>query len=331
MNEKMLLERLEQDIDRLLDGHSLPNDADLDDEYHQAMEAARLLSQHDLSGESQIRKALRQELLVRISDRRKVWSPKEKGTYTMKPRNKLLVLVETLVVILGVVISISPVRAFAQELLRQVGPLIIVSQPEIPLEELPADFKPTPVPDSGRPNEPLPESTSHTLNFGKNSNGQEAFSGQPTPVPVDPRLQSITPQEALTRLNFRVLMPTYIPNGYALIVPPNFVQVQPDRIVSSMVYITDDDAYLSIAQSTFDEQGKVPFSIGDAEATEITVRGQKAILVKDAMRMTVQDANGQNITLPVDYLMWEEDGFFFMMDATELTQEEMIKVAESLE
>jgi hypothetical protein len=97
-----------------------------------------------------------------------------------------------------------------------------------------------------------------------------------------------------------------------------------------MVYTTADGAYLGILQSTFDQQEQLPFSVGDATVTELTVRGQQAIFIEDAMLMKVQDKNGQNVNLPVDYLMWEENGQFFSIDATGLTREEMLRIAGSL-
>jgi hypothetical protein len=332
MNDKKLAKRLEHDIDHLLDGHFLPNDTGLGNEYHQAIEAARLLAQHDVSSESRIREPLRQELLTRISDRRKVWSSKEKGNFTMKPRNKFFVSVGILVVLFGVAMSLPPVRAFAQDLLMRVGPLVIVSQPDVPVDEPSADFTPTPVFNSSGSLESLPAPTNPTLKSSKDSES-DAVSRQPTPVPTMLGLQSITPQEALTRLNFKVLMPSYIPDGYTLIGPPNFVQVQThlDRIVSAMMYITVDYAYLSITQETFNEQNQVPFPISDtAEVTHVAVHGKEAVFVNNgrAVEPVWVEAAGQ--VFVIDYLMWEENGYFFMIEATELTQEEMSKIAESL-
>lgn len=319
MNEKSLAEQLEQDIDRLLDGHALADQPGLGREYSRALEAARLLAYQDKSHESSIRKSLKRELLIRIYDRRKEWSPQEKGNYTMKPHTKLFVRLGMIAAVLSALIAFPPVRALAQDILKQIGPLVIVSQPEAPWEAPPADFNPTPVPGAGGT---IPAQVVSTA-------GADPSNG-PTPVPTDANLRSMTPEEAFAQLDFSVLMPAYLPNGYALSIQPNFVHVRAEQISSSMVYTTADDAYLSIAQSTFDTQEKFPFSIGNAAVIELSVRGQKALFIEDAMMMTVQDANGQNVNIPVDYLMWEENGQFFVINATELTQEEMIKVAGSL-
>jgi hypothetical protein len=320
MNEKILAKQLEHDIDRLLDGHALPDHAELGHEYQQALETARLLARHDVSHESRIRKSLKRQLLNRIHDRREEWSPQEKGKNIMKPHTKLFIRMGMIAAVFAALIALPPVRAFAQDLLKQVGPLIIVSQTEVPWSPPPAGFNPTPVPGGSVIDTPQP---------GQGS-GQDTPSNGPTPAPADPNVRSITPEEAFAQRGFKVLMPAYIPNGYTLGVAPNFVHIQAERIASSMVYTTTDNAYLSIAQSTFNEQEKLPFSVGDARVSELTIREQKAIFIEDALLMTVQDANGQNIDLPVDYLMWEENGQFFIIDATRLSQQEMIRIAESL-
>lgn len=238
----------------------------------------------------------------------------------MKPRTKLFMRLGVIAAVLATLMALPPVRAFAQNILKQIGPLVIVSQPEVPWELPPADFNPTPVPGGPIIATDQPDDVS---DFDAPLNG-------PTPVPTNAGMRSITPEEALAQLGFKVLKPDYIPNGYIISVAPDFVQVHTRQIASSIVYTTADDAYLSIAQSTFDTQEKFPFSIGDARVIELTIRGQQALFIEDAMQMTIKDENGQNVNLPVDYLLWEENGQFLVINATELTQEEMVKVAESL-
>lgn len=323
MNEEMLIERLQHDVDHLLDGHTLSDTTSFGNEYHQMIETARLLVHHDMSSESQIQKTLRRELLVRISNQRREWSFKEKGNYPMKTRSKLLAFVGVLATILLTAAALPPVRAFAQEIINQMGPFVVIAQ-DIPFDVTPADFTPTPLP-GGPTGRPTTHSQAPTDGSGYTSN-------EPTPVSPDPNVQIITGEEALARFNFKMLTPSYVPEGFTLINAPNnnVVFVGPGYINSSMVYTTVDDAYLGIGQSTFDQKDKIPFYVGEVDVTQIKVRGKEAIFVKNAMMMTVLDANGQNITLPVNYLMWEEDGLFFMMQTSKLTQDEVIKIAESL-
>lgn len=331
MNEKTLATQLEQDIERLLDGHSLPSDSG--NEYAQILETAHKLAHNDMSDQSRIRKSLKQELLTHASTRQEIWSFRKRGTHTMKFNTKLFVFVTTITTVILGVVTISPVRAFAQELLNKVGPLIIVSGSTVPTNEAPAGFNPTPVPNSGGQTQPLSELGGPTPKPGEGS-GQDVPSNAPTPVPANPNVQSMTAAEAFARLDFKVLVPAYLPDDYYFSNDPNFVYVQGERIAAHAVYTTDGDAYntayLSIQQSTFQVEDTHEFVVGDAMVTQLTVRGQDAIFVEDAMLMTVQDRNGDNVNLPVDYLMWEENGYFFVIDATQLDREQMIKVAESL-
>jgi hypothetical protein len=52
--------------------------------------------------------------------------------------------------------------------------------------------------------------------------------------------------------------------------------------------------------------------------------------MEGGLPMTVLDENGNNVDIPLNCLMWEEGGHFFMMTASELTQAEMLKIAEGL-
>ena len=331
MNEKALAEQLEQDIEHLLNGHSLPSDTS--DEYGQVLDAAHMLIHNDMSEQSRIRKSLKQELLTRASTRRKAWFSKERGTYAMKLRTKLFVFATTIAAMILGVVAIPPARAFAQEILNRVGPLIIVSESGAPTNEAPADFNPTPVPNSGGQTQLIPELNGPTPKPGEGS-GQDVPSNGPTPMAADPNVQNMTIADAFARLNFKVLVPAYLPDDYYFSNDPNLVHVQGDRIDAHAVYTTDGDsytsAYLSIQQSTFQTEDAREFVVGDAEVTQLTVRGQAAIFVEDALLMTVQDRSGNNVNLPVDYLMWEENGYFFVIDATELSKEQMIRIAESL-
>lgn len=321
MNEKMLAERLERDIERLLDGRALPDDSTRDADYQQALEAAQMLAQHDMSPESRVRKSLRQNLLQRISTQRKVWSPREKGAYPMKPRTKSFVFVGILTAFLLTAMTLPPVRAFAQDLLKEIGPYIIVSETEVPWEEPPADFNPTPIPGGdGEPSEMIAATADPNV---------DPSSG-PTPIPSNPNAQTLTPQEALTQLGFKALLPSYIPDGYALIVDPKFVHAVGDRISSSMVYTTSEDAYLQIAQTTFDDTSRFAFYVDDEKVIELIIRGQEGLFMEGGLPMTVLDENGNNVDIPLNCLMWEEGGHFFMMTASELTQAEMLKIAEGL-
>ena len=314
MNEKVLIEQLQRDVDHLLDGHALPESVEPDNEYHELVETARLLAHHDMSNESRIRKVLRKELLVRISDERKDWSSKKTGTALVKTPLKLLTYIGAVVIILFVTAALPPVQAVAREILKKVGPFVVITEKLPPTPQ--AVFPPTPI-----ARQPI-EATDSTQSPGYASN-------TPTLVPPDPNVRAMTPEEAFAQFNFRVLIPAYIPDGLTIVNAPDFVFAGPDYINSDMVYAAANDAYLSIGQSTFDPREKIPFYVGDVDVTQLEVRGRDAIFVKDAITGVLVDANGKDI--PVSYLMWEEDDLFFMIQTTTLTQAEVVKVAESMQ
>jgi len=314
MNEKFLIEQLEHDVDHLLDGRTPSDTERLGKEYRQLVETAQLLARHDLSTESRIQKTLRQKLLLRISNQRKEWSPKEKGNRLMKTRTKNFIYAGVIAIILLMAAALPPVQALAQEILNHVGPFVVIPQ-KLPLETPAANFNPTPI--SGDPTQ-APE------------NGSGYASNGPTPIPPDPNVRILTAKEALDQFGFKVLTPVYLPEGFTLIDAPNnnVVFVGPGYINSSMAYTTVDGADLQIAQSTFNQQDQIPFHVGDVNVTQIKVRGKDAVFVKDAIMGIWVDENGQDI--PVSYLMWEEDDLFFMIQASKLPQDEMVKIAEAL-
>lgn len=206
----------------------------------------------------------------------------------------------------------------------KVGPFIVIPQnlPQNP--PTPAGFNPTPLSGSAT------NQSSAVVDLTQNP-GNGFASNEPTPVPPDSNVGIITAEEALRQFNFEVLTPTYVPEGFTLINAPNnnVVFVEPEYISSSMAYISVDGADLEIDQYTFNQLDQIPFYVGEVNVTQIKVRGKDAVFVKDAIMGVWVDANGKDI--PVSYIMWEEDGLFFMMQASKLTQAEMIKIAESLE
>lgn len=320
MDKVAFAKRLEKDIDRLLEGHSLPNNLNLEDDYRKDLDVARLLAQQDVSHESRIQKTLKKYLLTRISEQ-DAWDSKEKGKYLMKTRLKPFAYVGVIAAILMVTAAFPPVRALTQEILSRVGPFVVVPQ-DLPPNP-PLGFNPTPISGS------VTSQPTEVVGSNQNPGNKYALNGA-TPVPTDPNVRIITAKEALDQFNFKVLMPTYIPEGFTLIdaLNNNVVFVGNGYINSSMAYTTVGGADLQITQSTFNQQNQIPFHVGDVDVTQIKVRGKDAVFVKDAIMGVWVDANGNAI--PVNYLMWEEDGLFFMIQASMLTQSEMITVAESL-
>jgi hypothetical protein len=162
MNEKMLAERFSADLDRLLANESVTESADVPGDYRDALEVAKLLRRMEFSDTRQ-QHQLRQTLLEhpRFTDsQQNNHQPTSKGGFSMdnllRQRNPLWIApVMTMILLLA--LTLAPVRAFAQELLHQIGAITLtretteterfLSEPEAP----PLAAQPTAVPGGSGP------------------------------------------------------------------------------------------------------------------------------------------------------------------------------------
>jgi hypothetical protein len=316
MNEKQIADQLNQDVQRMLDGLP-PRTAAEEGETGQILEMARMLASSDMSRQSRVRNSLRQTLLNRSASGqdRRVGSPfAEKGIHMMKTNatlSKIAFTVLAAALLVFVAGSIAPVRAFTQQIWQQIGPVIITNQQPPNVPEPAGGPTPTRLPDT-----------------------PAAASASPTMVPEDSNVVFLTSEQAREQADFILLEPGLLPSGYWLAAPPQIAMHKGVRITASQVYTTDstafDGPYLSILQSTFQPEDTYEFQIGDANVSQVQVRGQAAVFVEDGLQMTVRAEDGSNTNLPVDTLLWEEDGLYFMINATRLSLDELIQIAESL-
>lgn len=338
MTDKDFADRINHDIDALLDGRTrLPEEAA--GEYQEILQIAQCLAQNDMSRQSRVRVSLRKRLLSRIppQTQREAWSPKlNKGNQTMHPKMRSTIFAITATITLILVLATTPpVKTFAQDLWQRVGPLIIVNKFALTEEAVLTGATPTPIPGEGSISVPLPMATPRP---GEGS-GQEVLapdsSASPTPLPWTNEVEPIDNQIAEEKYGFQVLEPGYLPAEYALVSEHQVNRTQDGNLVSIYVYTTTttafDAPYLSLQQSTFEDKAPIEFMVGDAKVTQVEVRGTTGTFIEDARLMTVSDDAGNNVTLPVNYLMWEEESNFFVIDATQLSQEEMLLIAESLQ
>lgn len=340
MDEKETSDCLNRDVHHILEGHSL-SAQDEPGEYGELLNIAYRLAHNDMSHQSHVRSVLKQKLIGRLrdQDQREVWSPNPfKGNRTMQPKLRAIPFALAALTVLVIAIAVTPAgQVFAQNIWQKVGPLIIVNK--VPPNQAPSAFDATatPLPGSGTVPQPLPALTGPTPRPGEGSGNEQAADplASPTPMPASNIFEPLSDQMVWEKYGFQVLQPAYLPADYQNISEHQVSRTENGRIVSRTVYDTASTAfdapYLSIQQSTTQEETPVEFMVGDAQVSQVSVRGYTATYVEDANLMTVQDAAGNDVTIPVDYLMWEENGSFFLMDATQLSQEEMIRVAESLQ
>lgn len=303
MNEKEQAKCLQSDLDRLLAQKTSPANLPTGDEYQQLLDTARQIASNDMSGQSRIRQSLRQRL-TRPNAALERWSTQRlSGDHTMKqtlPLRAALIAL-TLIVAFGLVGAIPSVQAFAQSLLQQIGPVVITDNPT---------------------------AAEQYAQVGEAADP----SASPTPLPaVGNEVQTLSRTEAREQYGFDALEPGYLPQGYEPVDEPQLFRQPSGSMVSHRSYTSDGtDVYLSIQQSTYREEDTQQFAVGDAKVSEVTVRGQKGTWIEQANVMTVGDGKGGNRILPVNYLMWEEDGSFFVIDSSSLGLDEILQIAESL-
>jgi hypothetical protein len=338
MTDKEHENRIDNDIAALLSDYSrLPEEAP--GEYQEILQIAQSLALNDMSRQSHERAALRKRLLSRIpaQTQGEAWSPNQnKGNQTMHPKFRTLIFTVISTVTLILVLATTPtMQTFAQDLWQRVGPFIIVNKFAQTQEAVLTGATPTPIPGGGNISAQMPVPMATPLPV--EGSGQEVLapdaSASPTPLPWTNEVEPIDNQIAEEKYGFQVLEPGYLPDAYSLI-EHQVNRTQDDSLVSIYVYTTTSTAfdapYLSIQQSTFEDKAPIEFMVGDANVSQVEVRGTTGTYIEDARLMTVRDEAGNNITLPVNYLMWEEGSNFFVIDTTQLAQNEMIRIAESL-
>ncbi len=115
-----------------------------------------------------------------------------------------------------------------------------------------------------------------------------------------------TPDGNLVVPDTELLLPTYIPEGYTA----NTYGVEPPY---SVLFQNNDNQTISLIQST-DDTGGVLSNTGDI--VSVQVHGEAAEFLD-------RKEGGSR-------LLWMYGGFYFTLDASALSKEEMVKIAESI-
>jgi hypothetical protein len=124
------------------------------------------------------------------------------------------------------------------------------------------------------------------------------------------------PAVASQLAGFTVLAPAYLPEGYTAVTQPGewTVSSQGDVVVSISYSNQADSGDLSISQSMV-RQGESNTSTTGPEGQGVTVRGQPGTWIS---------GTGKSL------LTWNENGIAYIIGTNTLSQEEVLKVAESL-
>ncbi len=158
-------------------------------------------------------------------------------------------------------------------------------------------------------------------------------------LPTDEELATkLDLEEAQAAVDFPLHLPTIIPDGYyffAAHVHQDIVY-QSDKPQVTIVYQKlGFERSLQLSQVRVAEPTEFP--IGEGTAREITINGRPAIVVEDVMNsVTISlSESGDEI---LDYakghntgLLWENGGTSYQLWANDLTIDEMVQIAESVE
>ncbi len=150
------------------------------------------------------------------------------------------------------------------------------------------------------------------------------------PEPPETSAQSLGPAPEWSQSESleHVYKPSYVPDGYQLF----FAAGEPDGGGIQSYGKADPSnpvgAYMTIQQGPTGRRF-AEYAMGDeALVVEVQVRGVTGTWTEAPTGMT--QADGDLMTYNEKYLFWEEGGLTFMMISNALSQEEMLKIAESL-
>jgi len=305
MKTNDVIKQFNTDIDNLIEKKRTGLDMDQDD----ATNLAAVLAAHDPSKKSRVEASLRKEMLDRIDNRNASIHRPMRWQYA----------VLAVIAVLCALFTIPSVRAVAQDIIRVIGDVIVSNAPT-DAEEYVAALQ------SGTPTSTPDPSIQPCEDCGEQVVG----------------LYSL--DEVSQMAGFRAYAPEYIPEGYWLATRDIF-----DRSGSMMVttdYRMELDpplhdglqmAGIIALQQIFDASGTYSWemNVGDVPVVNVSVNSQPGVWLEQIPVIPVEDENGQWDYERWNRLIWEADGFTFIiqtnMPSDLLPLEEVIRIAESLQ
>lgn len=290
--------------------------------------------------EHTIRQALHQIAEQEVSENMNLWphiqckiNPPAKPVSRRLSRMAFATAI-SLGVMLLMFLTVPPLRTFAQQIARQIGAVSILfidpSESELTLTDPDGQEVTIELPHDETANSPdgavHPMVAIITKREGVAHPDNDEESDRIT-VRL-PTNEQLSIEEASAKVEFPVYQPGAVPEGYTLaarftLPTPN--EVQPDVQGVHTIYALSG-AEVSIS-TTFEliqhrfQPGKENqmwmFLSKDTSIQDITVRGQRGVWVE-----------GKSESMHA--LLWEENGFTFMLQSSILTQAELLSVAESL-
>jgi hypothetical protein len=283
------------------------------------LKLAQQLAAHNTRLHSKVEQMTRQMLLQRVGEREEphiTKGSKLMKTFSPRPRYQALSVSLALIAILVLItLTVPPVRAFAQEIIRQIGNFAISSAPT-DAEQYVTTLE------SGTPTSTLdPQRV----------------------IPDEQIADRLTSAQAGKKAGFLVYEAAYIPAGYQLASRDVLTSTQSTTIDASYRMELDPPLHngqqmagiIAIEQIlVYNGSPAWDKGVGDIPLIDVTVRGQPGVWLEQVPVIPFQDDQGEWDYARWNQLIWAEAGYTFMiqtnMPSDLLPLEELLKIAGSL-
>jgi hypothetical protein len=263
-------------------------------EVSEAVKLADYLHRLDLAADATtLQRKIRTQLIMR------------KEGSSMK-RRQIVVVVALILALIGL-FALSPVGAFAQSILRQIGGISLSSDRSL-IERL-AEEDPVVEPES-----------------------------EGTVIPTAAPPANLSDAEVSGLAGFDGWLPTFMPEGYTL----TSHYVVRDNAGNPLIRTGytqengDSFSFFTIDQMVTVAEQEAPFgrwNIGDAPIIEVQVNDNEAVYVEQANIIALPDEENESSFTPAgaNILIWVVDEYTFTMVSMDLDQATMIAIAESMQ
>jgi hypothetical protein len=312
MNERDLADRFNQDVDRLLNESGRADSEPVPTEYRRTLDVARRLAATDFSPESHVRLPLRRRLLSRVDARE---TPRKERTMRTHPqlklRRPLFIAISLALVVLLVEIFLTPGGPAVAAYNVSTNVKLIVLGTYSRAQQIEATV-------TGKP---MPDDTWHITLFKGAGVGGNGLPG------TNPEVRSVTTlEEAQELVSFRIRLPEYLPEGYAL----REVKVAPVWTgPGALFFPSNPGAYLFYAGPGADivisqmPVGPVPSGDPNVAVGVFSGFGTNGPLEEVTF-------DGHTAAWATNVLTWEAESIGYLVGGPEMTLEQAIQIAESL-
>ena len=325
MTEQEWINDFNEDIDQLLSNGTAER-SEAPELYQKMLRLSQSLAHTDTRSKSQIEVSLRKRLLDRLNNGiQKTQATKSGRDMIDVHQNRTLRVRRTFAIMLSVIslftvltLTVPPVRAFAQDLIRRVGNFIFINEPT-DAEQYVATIQsgtPTPTMDPNWVCTDCPESQIVGL---------------------------LTVQEASSKAGYSVYAISYVPEGYSLSSRDVLHTEQSTTVDTSFRMELNPPLHngemmsgiIAIDQTQMKENAD-PWimEIGENPIVDVTVRGQDGVCLEQIPIYPFQNEQGEWDYARWNQLIWSENGFNFViqtnMPSDLLPLDDLLKIAESL-